>query len=85
MIFGDVSVTIAPRHRNLVERGGRKALFETLHTRKKKKGKKNQKTPIFTNLKKIFEHKELQAKLLEYFLRSNKSNINQSSEEDRGT
>ena len=33
--------------------------------------------PIFTNLKKRFEHVELPAKLLDYFLRSNKSNINQ--------
>ena len=61
------------RHRSLVERGGRKALFETLHTKKKK----CQKKPIFTNLKKIFENMELPAKLLDYFLRKNKSNINQ--------
>jgi len=33
---------------------------------------------IFTNLKKRFEQIELPAKLLDYFLRSNKSNINQS-------
>jgi len=33
---------------------------------------------IFTNLKKRFEHIKLPAKLLDYFLRSNKSNINQS-------
>jgi len=32
---------------------------------------------IFTNLKKRFEHIELPAKLLDYFLRSNNSNINQ--------
>jgi len=38
----------------------------------------NQK-PIFMNLKKRFEHIELPAKLLDYFLRSNKSNINQSA------
>jgi len=31
---------------------------------------------IFMNLKKRFEHIELPAKLLDYFLRSNKSNIN---------
>jgi len=37
---------------------------------------KCQKTPIFTNLKKRFEYKELPAKLLEYFLRSSKRNIN---------
>jgi len=35
------------RHRSLVEKGGRKALLETLHTQKKK----CQKSPIFTNLK----------------------------------
>jgi len=60
------------RHRSLVERGGRKALLETLHTQQKK----CQKKPIFTNLKKRFEHIELPAKLLDYFLPSNKSNIN---------
>jgi len=32
----------------------------------------------FTNLKKRFEHIELPAKLLDYFLVSNKSNINQN-------
>ena len=36
-----------------------------------------EKNPIFTNQKKIFEHIELPAKLLDYFLRNNKSNINQ--------
>jgi len=61
------------RHRSLVERGGRKALLETLHTLKNK----CQKKLIFTNLKKRFEHIELPAKLLDYFLRSNRSNINQ--------
>jgi len=40
-------------------------------------GKKMSKNPIFTNLKKRFEHIELPAKILDYFLRSNKSNINQ--------
>jgi len=66
------------RHRSLVEGGGRKALLETLHTHQKKKGKTMvRKNPIFTNLKKRFEHIELPAKLLDYFLRSNKSNINQ--------
>ena len=40
--------------------------------------KKLSKKTIFTNLKKRFEHIELPAKLLDYFLRSNKSNINQS-------
>ena len=33
---------------------------------------------MFTNLKKRFEHIELPAKLLDYFLRSNNRNINQS-------
>jgi len=61
------------RHRSLVERGGRKALLETLHIQKKMSEKKS----IFTNLKKGFEHIELPAKLLDYFLRSNESNINQ--------
>jgi hypothetical protein len=62
------------RHRSLVEWGGKKALLKTLHT-----GKKTcQKKPISTNQKKRFEHIELPAKLLDYFLRSNKSNINQS-------
>jgi len=60
------------RHRSLVERGGRKALLKTLHTQKK-----CQEKPIFTNLKTRFEHIELPAKLLDCFLRSNKSNINQ--------
>jgi len=36
------------------------------------------KKQIFTNLKKSIEHIELPAKLLDYFLRSNKSNINPS-------
>jgi len=60
------------RHRSLVERGERKALLETLHTPKKK----CQEKLIFTNLKKRFENIELPAKLLHYFLRSKKSNIN---------
>jgi len=63
------------RHRSLVERGGRKALLETLHTHKKEKVRKK---PIFTHLKKRFEHIELPAKLLDYFIRSNESNINQN-------
>jgi len=32
---------------------------------------------ILTNLRKRFEHIELATKLLDYFLRSNKSNINE--------
>ena len=35
--------------------------------------------PIFTDLKNRFEHIKLPAKLLDYFLRSNKSNINQNA------
>jgi len=68
------------RHRSLVERGGRKALLETLHTHKKKNVRKK---PISTHLKKRFEHIELPAKLLDYFLRSNKSNINQSQRSNK--
>ena len=62
------------KHRSLVERGGRKALLETLHTQKN-----IIKKTIFRNLRKRFEHIELPAKLLDHFLRSNKSNMNQSS------
>jgi len=62
------------KHRSLVERGGRKALLETLQQQKKNV----RKNPIFTNLKKTFEHIELPAKLLDDFLQSNKSNTNQS-------
>ena len=47
---------------------------DLVHTHKKKW----QKEPIFTNLKNRFEHIDLPAKLLDYFLRSNKRNINQS-------
>ena len=53
------------RHRSLVERGGRKALLETLHTHTTRKTEKTcQEKPIFTNLKKRFECIELPAKLL---------------------
>jgi len=38
---------------------------------------------MFTNLKKRFEHIELPAKLLDYFLRSNKSNINQEKQHSK--
>jgi len=62
------------RHRSLVERGGRKALIERDLTTTTKKNVRKQ--PIFTNLKKGFKHIELPAKLLDFFLRSNKSNIN---------
>ena len=56
---------------------GRKKGFvwDLAHTQKQ-----NQEKSIFTNLKKRFEHIELPAKLLDYFLRRNKSNINQSKQ-----
>jgi len=40
------------RHRSLVERGGRKAWLETLHTQKKKIRRRQ----MLTNLQKRFEH-----------------------------
>jgi len=58
--------------RHSADEMGWPALLETWHTPKKKRQKK----PIFTNLKKRLEHIELPAKLLDNFLRSNKSNIN---------
>ena len=67
------------RHKSLVERGGRKALLEALHTHKQIRKKNVRNNPIFTNPKKRFEHIELPAKLLDYFWPSNKSNINQIS------
>jgi len=46
------------RHRSLVERGGRKALLETLHTHKKKTQKKCQKkTDIHESQEKIRAHR----------------------------
>ena len=54
------------RHRSLLERGGRKALLETLHTHQKKMSERNRYSRI---RKKRFEHIELPAKLLDYFLR----------------
>jgi len=70
------------RHRSLVERGGRKGFVRAkglAHTQKgeKEKEKKVKKTPYSRILKKRIEHIELSAKLSKYFLRSNKSNINQ--------
>jgi len=55
---------------------GRKKGFvrDLVHTQQTRKC---QKKPIFTFLKKRFEHIEFPAKLPDYFLRSNKSNINQ--------
>jgi len=60
-----------------LERRKRGFVRDLAHTQKKNVRKK----PILTNLKKGFEHIELPAKLLDYFLRSNKSNINQSFEQ----
>ena len=61
---------------------GRKKIFVRdlahTHTQKKNRKKTHQRKLIFTNLKKEFEHIVLPAKLLDYFLRSNKCNINQS-------
>jgi len=62
------------RHRSPVERGGENALLETLHTHAKKKCL--EKTDVHECQE--FEHMELPAKLLDYFLRRNKINIKQS-------
>jgi len=60
------------RHRSLVERGGRKALLETLHTHKKKKCQT--KTNIHESKEKIPAHRA-SAKLLHYFLRKQHQSI----------
>ena len=62
-------------------REGRKKGFvkDHAHTPKKKMSGKL----IFTNLKTRFEQMELPAKLLDSLLRSNKSNINQSTRSRR--
>jgi len=69
------------RHRSVVERGGGKAFVrdkDLAHT-KKKEGKKTSEKNWYSRIwRKRFEHTGLPAKLLDYFLRSNKSNINQS-------
>ena len=52
-----------------------RSLLEILHTRQKKNVRKNWYSRIW---RKRFEHIKLPAKLLDYFLRCNKSNINQS-------
>jgi hypothetical protein len=64
------------RHRSLVGRSGGRVFVRDRPKKKKKKNKKFQHTDT-SNLKR-FEQIELQAKLLNYFLGSNKSNINQS-------
>jgi len=66
------------RYRSLVERGGRKAFVRDKDLAHPKKKHHVREKPIFTNLKKMIRAHELPAKLLDYFLRSNKSNINQS-------
>ena len=58
-----------------LERRKKGLVRELAHTNQKKTVMK---TPIFTHLKKRFEHIELPAKLLDYFIRSNESNINQN-------
>jgi len=63
------------RHRSLFEKGRKKAIVRDKGLAHKKIEKKCQRKPIFTDLKKRgFEHI---AKLLDYLVRSNKSNINQ--------
>ena len=72
-------------HRSLVERGGRKAFVRDkglAHMQKRKKRKKEGKKEIRMSEKNVIhESKEkvqdLPAKLPDYFLRSDKSNINQ--------
>ena len=51
------------RHRSLVEKGRRKALLETLHTKKK-----CQKTPIYTNLQKKIRAHQASSKATTLFL-----------------
>jgi hypothetical protein len=73
---------VTTRHRSLVERGRSKAFVRDkglAHTQKRKK-KSSDKTCFHESKEKDSpsEHIELPAKLLDYFLRSNKSNINQS-------
>ena len=51
---------------------------KALHTQKKAKKDCQEKTDIHES-KTGFEHTELEAKLLDYFLQSNKSNFNQST------
>ena len=73
------------RHRSLVERGGRRAFVRDkglAPTKKKgKKGKKMLRKPhIHESKEQGFEHIEPLAKVLHYFLRSDKSNINQKGQ-----
>jgi len=61
------------RHRSLVGRGDRKAVVGDNGLEHTKKVKKTD----TSDPKNYFEHTELPGKLLDYFLRSNKRNINQ--------
>jgi len=67
-----------------LEGAEKRLLLETkaLHTRKKgkreKKRKSSEKNDIHECKQKRFEHMELLAKLIDYFLQSNKININQN-------
>jgi len=54
------------RHRSLVERGGRKALLETLHTHAQKKNVR--KKPIFTDLKEKIRAHRASSKATRLFL-----------------
>jgi len=60
------------RHRSLVERGGRKALLETLHThthqKKMKKNKMSETKLIFTNLKEKIPAHRASSKATRLFL-----------------
>jgi len=69
---------VTTRHRSLAERGARKAFVRNkgLAQTQKKGNYFSFKPDIHASLKKRFERIELPAKLLYYFLRSNKSNIN---------
>ena len=70
------------RHRSLIERGRRRAFVRDkslarTHTKNAKMKREKNVRRYIRIYKKGFEHIELPAKLLDYFLRSNKSNINQ--------
>ena len=70
------------RHRSLVETVGRKAFVGDKGLAHTQKGKKNERKNRYSRiLKNRFEHIELPIKLLDYVLRSNKSNINQIGSE----
>ena len=56
------------RHRSLVERGGRKALLETLHTHTHTHTKMSETKPIFTNLKEKIRAHRASSKATRLFL-----------------